>query len=341
MTLLSQLHSITNRLLRSDESDPGSIHRAADDLFHFLTDTINIEQNTTGGSARTILHTGIALNTEEAAQCIKDFLRTKRFIGGVAAAVKERRQQYPGKPIRILYAGTGPFATLLLPLTALLSAAEMKWVLLETHRPSYDHLQTTIATFGLEGYVEAIYHADACNWQIPAGMHFDIVVSETMQRALMNEPQVAIWMNLLPQLNEDCIVIPQQVVLTLAWIDDSKRWRKKTGELSPDVQDVYPLGTAFDLCRETILSNKEKDFAPVKIIADPNPSAALYILTNIVVYRDHVLKIDESALTLPFKVKDIPPITKSVEINCRYITGSKPHLAVGSRQWAVGSQDSI
>lgn len=330
MSPLSQLHSITNRLLQLDAHDSGSIYSASDDLFRFLLDSINVEQNK--GDGRTHLNAGAALNTEEAAFCIKDFLRTKRFSDGIVAAVQARQQQYPGKPIRILYAGTGPFATLLLPLTALLSAGEMKWVLLEAHRPSYDHLQTTITTFGLEEYVEAIHYTDATNWQIPSGMHFDIVVSETMQRALKSEPQVAIWMNLLPQLKEDCIIIPQQVVLTLAWIDGFKRWKKKTGELSPDIQDVYPLGTAFDLHREMILSNNGKDFAPVKIMVDPHPSADLHILTDIVVYRDHVLKIDESGLTMPFPVKNIPAITERVELSCRYITGSNPHLAVGSQQ---------
>jgi hypothetical protein len=333
---LSQLHSITNHLLQLDGQDLGGIHRATNELHNFLTQ--NIEPGNSKADVRTVLDKGTALNTEEAARCIKDFLRTKRFIDGIAAAVKDRQQQFPGKPIRILYAGTGPFATLLLPLTALLSATEMKWVLLEAHRHSYDHLQTTIATFGLQDYVEAMHYTDATNWQIPAGMHFDIIVSETMQCALMNEPQVAIWMNLLPQLNDDCIVIPQQVVLTLAWIDITKRLKKKIGELFPDAEIIYPLGTAFDLCRETIIANKEKDFSPVKINVDPHPSAALYILTDIIVYRDHVLKMDESGLTLPFPIKIFPLITTGVEINCRYILGSQPRLVVGSTQSPVNSR---
>jgi hypothetical protein len=332
LSSLSQLHSITNRLLQLEKHDLGGAFRAADELFRFLVHTIKIETNITGGSPQTMLQGGKALNTEEAARCIKDFLRTRRFIDGIVAAVKDRQQQFPGKPLRILYAGTGPFATLLLPLTALLKPGEMKWVLLEAHAPSYDYLQNTIATFGLEEYVESIHHVDATSWQIPAGMHFDILLSETMQWALVNEPQVAIWMNLLPQLNEDCIIIPQQVRLSLAWIELGKRVRIKSGELTKDVQTVYPIATAFDLNREMILSNKEEHFPSVKIIVAPHPSADLHILTDIIIYGDHVLKIDECGLTLPFPIRNLPPITGRTELNCTYITGRKPHLAIGNRQ---------
>lgn len=326
MRPLHQLHSITNEFLQLGEYDYSPLRRVANELFRFLATISEINPDESGYNPHTILPTGKALNTEEAAFCIRDIQRTKRFIDGIAAAVKDQRQKFPDRPIHILYAGTGPFATLLLPLTGLYSSHEMKWTLLEAHTPTFDHLQRNIEILELEDYIDSIHHVDASTWQIPTGSSFDILISETMQKALIREPQVAIWKNLLPQVNDQCIIIPQQVVLELAWVDFKKRMQQKTGNAADLSSPIYPIATIFDLNREMILSSKD-EFTPVHIQVTPSPTeASLFITTRITVYNQFILKMDECGLTLPLEVRDLPAITAPVEVECFYEVGTEPGI---------------
>jgi hypothetical protein len=65
------------------------------------------------------IHTGagVAIGTTWAALCIDDVLRTKRFVSGLYHAIKTVADRRAG-PVHVLYAGTGPWATLVLPLTS-------------------------------------------------------------------------------------------------------------------------------------------------------------------------------------------------------------------------------
>ena len=61
--------------------------------------------------------TGMALGTLWAALCVDDMIRTKMFVKGLIEAVEDIMKKKEG-PVHILYAGTGPFATLILPTLA-------------------------------------------------------------------------------------------------------------------------------------------------------------------------------------------------------------------------------
>lgn len=62
------------------------------------------------------LASGLALSPRLAAQCLLDGPRTAAFLRGTLAAISEALRRFPDEAIEIVYAGTGPFATLALPL---------------------------------------------------------------------------------------------------------------------------------------------------------------------------------------------------------------------------------
>ena len=60
------------------------------------------------------LASGVAINPQAAAHCVNDYGRSVAFIRGVHAAIKILQARFSGQPLKILYAGCGPFATLIM-----------------------------------------------------------------------------------------------------------------------------------------------------------------------------------------------------------------------------------
>ena len=156
---------------------------------------------------------GVAIGATWAALCIDDQLRTRLFIAGLHAAVLEVQARKPG-PVHVLYAGTGPFATLALPLMTRFSPAELQFTFLEINAVSLAAVKTLLKDMGLEDFVREVVQTDASTYQI-ADTDIDILISETMQYSLVDEMQVPITLNLLNQLPLSTILIPERIVLRL------------------------------------------------------------------------------------------------------------------------------
>jgi len=143
---------------------------------------------------------GKALGTFWAALCLDDMMRTRQFIRGINEAIKEKINTQ--KPIHILYAGTGPFATLILPFIFRYSKQQIKYTFLEINPFSFKILQNLISKLGLEDYDITLLKADATKYKIDSENEPDIIISETMQNALAKEQQVPIFLNLMSQVKD-------------------------------------------------------------------------------------------------------------------------------------------
>ena len=115
-----------------------------------------------------------------------------------------------------MYAGTGPFATLITPLTTLFSSDQLQVTLLELNPVSFQKIQQVVQQMEIGAYVRRIVQTDATTYQIPADEQIDILLSETMQNALKREQQVPIIYNLLQQIDYEVILIPEVIELQLA-----------------------------------------------------------------------------------------------------------------------------
>ncbi|RZK16631.1 MAG: hypothetical protein EOO43_14280 [Flavobacterium sp.] len=238
---------------------------------------------------------GSAIGVFWAAQCIKEVFRTQRFTRGLYVAVNELRKKNLSNPVHILYAGTGPFATLALPIMTLFSPQEVQFTLLEINPESYRKLTHILSLLKLNDYVKHSEIADATTWKVKDD-NIDIVVSETMNRALIKEPQVSIMLNLCSQIGKDVIYIPEEISVNLAIEDTAEREVKGLKNLV-----VFNKEYMFD-----VIANSSKpswDFEQQTFDIEMAETTKLQFLTNIKVYQGNYLNDTDCSLNIPERLK--------------------------------------
>ncbi|HQT25929.1 MAG TPA: hypothetical protein PLK99_04945, partial [Burkholderiales bacterium] len=77
------------------------------------------------------LDSGLAVSPTAAAMCLREPYRTTAFIRGLGAAIRDA--MLPDRPVRVLYAGCGPYALLALPLMTVFSKEQAVFTLLDIH----------------------------------------------------------------------------------------------------------------------------------------------------------------------------------------------------------------
>ncbi|WP_340064327.1 hypothetical protein [Ascidiimonas aurantiaca] len=265
------------------------------------------------------LNNGVALGTSWAALCVEDLVRTKQLIRGIANAVKDIKSRKKD-PIHILYAGSGPFATLVLPILSRYSEKELQVTLIEIHPVSAINAVKVIKQLGFENHIKNVIQEDATTYQFNENTDFDIIVCETMQHALVREQQVPIMLNLIPQLKNDIQIIPQSVQVDLGLLNTST-------EVAKD-KSHETIATLMKFDRHFIMNalqnQNDSAFLMEKTIALPKNRLKHYdkivLLTRLEVYGDIVIEHDQSGLTIPkliFNTSQIRPEETHIHIYYR------------------------
>ncbi|WP_428243289.1 phytanoyl-CoA dioxygenase family protein [Gynuella sp.] len=250
------------------------------------------------------LQSGIALSPIQAAKCLQDLMRTHTFIVAVARAIQD--QLAIRGEVEVLYAGTGPYGVLLLPVLAGLRDCRVRATLLDIHQENIAAVTRVVEILGIQNNIRAIALADASVWQSPQGLRFDIVLSETMNWMLKNEPQVLIFSHLQQYLRDaQSVLIPQQVVLDACLYNAGQFNRYCLGECDKPTETA--LGTFACLNRETAtaIANGQTQILNGMIhVPDPLPGDhnALKFRTEVQVYQDLWLRDGESSLCIAMKV---------------------------------------
>ncbi|MFT6266691.1 MAG: hypothetical protein ACJAWS_002854 [Oleiphilaceae bacterium] len=352
----NSLAKICNIIL-DESSSKKSLHRALDDFSQQCSQVTNITPNPTFSAwAKDIfLDQGVAINPEAAAYCIKDYQRSIMFIRGVHAAITEILIHSSNRPVNILYAGCGPFATLLIPLLGKywhdnLNLSRLNISLLDIHQTSLDSVNLLLNHFKVCTKNISLVHADACTYQHP--LMLNLIIAETMQKSLEQEPQFAVTANLAPQLQDGGIFIPEKIVIELClaqWHverDLAKQNAKINHESLIKLKKRFPLGTILNLKPQlaaTQLNNAEYQsetnqlaLKPIEIqipeIPQLNNFDALF-LTFIQVFKHYQLNDYESEITLPLKCQALSTLKSGARYNIRYQLGSYPefHVSVSKR----------
>ena len=330
------LGEISQTLLSMDSS-PGELYNACarlKELLLHIAVQIDASPTTTQNIAT---NSGMALDTQWAARCIEDIYRTRAFCAGLCDAIKDKLAQNPDKTIQVLYAGSGPFATLVLPATTLFTPQQVQFTLVELNPESQDILENVLEQLELKAYVKAIEKCDAVDYTIASPDQFDIVISETMQAGLKDEPQVAISHKIMGQLNKDAVLIPQEVALHLFLVNGKLRSDYKMNKelTAPYYKD---LGPVYVLNKETIAQNQElfeREFPEVEFpevnIDLPKGAQRKYdsvmLCTKLNTYKDHFLDIDHSGLTTLLTVVSFgDSMMRYKGISAQYISDENPGL---------------
>ncbi|MFT7901045.1 hypothetical protein VBY74_13805 [Tenacibaculum ascidiaceicola] len=275
---------------------------------------------------------GIAIGTLWAANCLDDLIRTYKFIKGIDIAIQEKIHQKDS--LHILYAGTGPFASLILPFILKYADFNITYTLLEINPLSFEALKNTIKKLGLETHAINFINEDATKYNILKSFSPDIIVSETMQRALDTEQQVSIFYNLMKQANSDTIFIPEKITLS---IGTSAYEIQKPDTLQKYYRNHHKV---FEISKEAMNSENwlfdktttQLNFAKKQTILkieELSTAKEIVVMTEITIYKNEKLLINESGLTAPKYIEDISNNKKEpLTIESRYVIGSEPKLEI-------------
>lgn len=280
--------------------------------------------------------TGKAIGPQWAGLCVDDLLRTKRFTKGAFNAIQEIKAKKPGKPVTLLYVGTGPFATLIMPLLTKFTPEELQLILVEVNPVTVVALKNTIKNLGVENYVKEIISTDAAQLQLENAREIDILLLECLQFALVKEQQVAITYNLIPQLQKDVILVPQEIKLSVCMVDSVKKMKYMTTTESNNKPSYYKdINTVFVLSKEEILNHlsKSEELIFPEVITelseeDKNNFTTVSISTDIHVFGDQVLGKDECSLTMSYKLQDTNRIESYNAVKTKYEINENPGLKI-------------
>lgn len=281
----------------------------------------------------TYLQKGIALSQKHAADCIKDYKRTIRFIQGVYQAILSAQKKFPHQRLNILYAGCGPYAPLIIPLLHYFKPEQVNVTLIDIHQHSIDSVKEVISILGYEDYFSDVMVADATTYTFDSDHTLHMVITETMFRALVNEPQVAITQNLAPQLDKDGILVPEEISLSIGYSFFSKEpylnHYKDTYDIKNDSNEVYrkQIKPLFSINKKNSV-NPETDFTysspwlSVPDIYEQTPDICIY--TTVKIFDAIQLKNEDSLITNPHCVGSLYNFEQHTQFKVQYCTQRIP-----------------
>lgn len=270
------------------------------------------------------LPSGKAVSTIKAAHCLMEIDRTRKFLRGIHQAISQFLGERPNQTVNILYAGCGPYATLLTPLTTLFTAHQVRFTMLDVNAESLDAARLLYNELGILDYVMDFVCTDATRYQIPEDVNFDMVISETMLNALRKEPQLAIMNNLIPQLNPQAIFIPENITVEAILT----RWEEEYKHFTiPDYQPkrikaglVYSTSWEFQLPQPVVLQ-----------VPASETHNRLDLFTEITVFGKEVLTTYNCSLTMPLAVCKLENEKQDITVTFEYVMSDKPGFTCNLR----------
>lgn len=321
----STIHKLkeATTLILNCRHDFRQMKEAVDVMYQIFSSITGVTINTLNQDKDLQLSEGKAISTSAAAHCLLEMKRTALFLRGINKAIIQKRAELLDRPIRILYAGTGPYGTLITPLLTLYKPKEIIVDLLDVNANSLDALKKIKDSLSLGGFIGETICADATTFKV--NKSYDIVISETMLACLKNEPQVAIMQNLIPQLTDECIFIPEEISIDASLtnpkieIDCLMSQEEETPPF-----ERRPLGNVFTISKQQLDSIYFK-----KTFSIPSDAATTFpilkLFTTVKVFDNEILTDNDSSITLPKQFYDFRKV-KNQEVKFWYVQGKMPRI---------------
>ena len=280
----------------------------------------------------TKLSSGMALSPGYAADCTLDTRRTVKYMRALDAAVQKLKGDFPGRRINVLYAGTGPFAPFAVALTERYSPDEVGFTALDIHLQSLDALKKVVAALELDDYFQGYVQADATEYSHPAQEPLHVVITETMHRTVSREPHAAITLNLMPQLTEGGIFIPEGVTVRASMSILEKELAFLDGRLdAQEVADVrVDMGPVFELNKgtsyDTTEDGSELICATTTVPEIPDDYDELVLSTRLQLFGSIALEEKESGITHPFLLRTVETPVTGDKLQFRFRLTDFPEL---------------
>ncbi len=298
--------------------DYKKLSKTTGDYRSFLEGLVEVDLESDKNRSDLYFKNGKALGTKWAAMCLDDIMRTRVFVKGVYEAVMDLLSQH--EKVRICYAGTGPFATLLIPTLIRVDPERIECLFIEINETSMSSLKKVMAHDLFKLCKINFEQADLTEFLFSQNEKPHLIVSETMQNLLEKEQQVPIFINLMRQCPPSTVFIPEVVSVDLA-IESSIGLNSKR---------YHTLDTLFEVSKNTLKSSLNKSLLQKKnkTISDNmiSRSSHLSLLTQIQVYGLNQLRVNESGLTVARPLSRATNNDKVLSYQSHYEIGEIPKL---------------
>ena len=289
---------------------------------HELHDLYALHSNVSAGNITDqdmFLPSGNAVSPIKAAHCLLEIQRTAVFIRGINKAILALQTAFPGQRIHILYAGCGPYATLLTPFTTRFTKEEIAFHLLDINEVSLDAAKKLYQGLQIEDYVAEWICEDATTYRLPDDLTIHLIISETMLNALRKEPQVEIMLNLIPQLDEKALFVPCNITVSAQLLDGYKETYRY---LEPEkIPERLNLGNIYSIGREQCEPHSQ---VIIEIPEQIENFKQLSLLTPITTFDDEQLNTYESSLNMPLRIAANVTGYEGKKITFDYQNGATP-----------------
>ncbi len=315
---MENLRKLTETIL-SEKSDFSALEQAIKGMqafyeAHTHTDMDNLPEDGIN------LPSGLAISPWQAAACLKEVRRTTIFLRGIHKAILQLKQDFPGEKINVLYAGCGPYATLLTPFTTLFNPNELAFYMLDINEESLNSVRLLYSELGITEHIAEIICGDAATIVLPQDHTIHMAVSETMQKALIQEPQVSIMLNIIPQMEDNAIFIPEEINVSMKLLTMAEHQMSNfIGDRNPEHID---LGHLYTIGRQDCKPPAERVITIPQKIDD---FITLNLFTDITVYKDEKLYAHNCTLNLPLMIANVENKTDK-KVVLRYDMGPLPEF---------------
>ena len=242
-----------------------------------------------------------------AAMCMFDIARTVAFVAGIRQAIAHKIK-HSQHPVQVLDAGCGPYALLCLLPALYFSPGQVLFYAIDIYPQNISSARKLVAALGMQHYFKQVDCEDALQYPWTQPLPPDVAITETMNRALYKEPQVAISLQLARLLSPQGILVPALVKVNLVCINKNI----KAAAMQTDPAGEPPDPSKYQSQLGNIIS-LHKQSTPDSVFADPlvtleipayyDPATfQLELHTEVTVYGDHIIRNNEAAITLPLPI---------------------------------------
>ena len=327
-----QVEALVKQFHSSDESYPGVVKQSSDALFSCIGELVEFTDycEQLNHNDHTNTSQGKACSSNVAAMCTAEYMRNLRFQQGILRAIEDRLKN--NRPVELLYAGSGPFGSLVIPVLLLLKPGQVRVTVIDIHQASLDRVKRLVDVLELNEFIVDYHCADAAQWQPEPRAKYDIIVSETMKAMLEEEPQLAVFLNLERFLKPSGTFIPEKISLQ-AWLVNSRTEYEQlfSNPVTPATPPKH-LSDLFSLDREKIIDIRDRGITEASNGSFSMPDNVenynlLHYQTIIDVYDDVILNKNQSSLTCP-KVESLSSDMSSCSISFHYDMGAYPEFKI-------------
>lgn len=293
------------------------------------------------------LPSGVAISPVESARNIEHSLRTIKLMLGVFEACRDAVSNLVSDtPLRVLYAGCGPLAPLVMAAAALLPAERIKFVLMDIHEESIQCARTLYKEMGLHHSVEEYIVADAVLYEHHQRYPLNGLVVMAFNKGMEREPQLPITSNLVLQLAEPAFIIPREIDFQAYIVDPREELSKNSINGEQKIFQFNPVASResrihlgpllnLNLLTARIIGELNKNKTSEKSLEIrikefdipqnlPSKKTTLTIGTTIRIYKDIYLNEYETPLNFPHFFMHGKSLTDGNKVAISYVLSEFP-----------------